>query len=160
MRKIFLFLTSAVCIIIFVPVFGFGWISTIVGQILNFFALVLNFLGGALGLLWEKIIFALASGWHFVTTGVNWALNYFVLRYVEAGFFPPIFSTVALAVLQWFAFTKKLLNRGRALLRYAFRWTKLKLSRAALKFLRFGKKLQIRAKLLKQTALEKFKSLL
>lgn len=160
MRKILIFITSVVCIVVFVPMFGFGWISAFVGQILNFFALVLNFLGSALGILWGKIIFALSAGWNFVTTGVNWVLNYFVLRYVEAGFFPPIFSTIALAVLQWFTFTKKLLNRGRALLRYAFRWTKLKLAKVSLKFLRFGKKLQTRAKILKQIALEKFKSLL
>lgn len=160
MRKILILITSVAGIVIFVPMFGFGWISTIVGQILNFSALVLNFLGGVLGILWGKIIFALSTGWHFVTTGVNWVLNYFVLRYVEAGFFPPIFSTIALAVLQWFTFTKKLLNRGRALLRYVFRWTKLKLTKVALKFLRLGKKLQIRAKILKQTALEKFRSLL
>lgn len=160
MRKIIIFMTSTLGIIIFVPMFGFGWLSIFVGQILQFFGVLLNFAGNLLGICWEKIIFVLWQGWHFVTSTANWIANYFVLRYVDAGFLPPVVSTIFLTILQWFAFTRKIMNRLRARLKFAFKWTKIKLAKVAQKFLNFGIRLREWANSLKQSALEKFKSLL
>lgn len=160
MRKIIIFVTSTLGIIIFVPMFGFGWLSILFGQILQIAGVVLNLAGNLLGICWEKIIYVLWQGWHFVTTTANWIANYFVLRYVDAGFLPPIASTILLTALQWFAFTRKIMNRFRARLKFAFKWTKIKLAKVAQKFLNFGKNLRERAIALKNSALEKFKSLL
>ena len=160
MRKIIIFVTSTLGIIIFVPMFGFGWISILFGQILQFVGVLLNFAGNLLGICWEKIIFLAWQGWHFVTATFNWIANYFVLRYVDAGFLPPIFSTIFLTALQWFAFTRKIMNRLRARLKFAFKWTKIKLAKVAQEFLQFGRNLRERAIALKQSALEKLKSLL
>ncbi len=160
MRKIIIFITSTLGIIIFVPMFGFGWISILLGQVLQIVGVLLNFAGNLLGICWEKIIYVLWQGWHFVTSTANWIANYFVLRYVDAGFLPPVVSTIFLTLLQWFAFTRKIMNRLRARLKFAFKWTKIKLAKVAQKFLQFGKKIRARAENLKQSALEKFKSLL
>ncbi|MBO4400843.1 MAG: hypothetical protein J5809_03245 [Selenomonadaceae bacterium] len=160
MRKIIILITSTLGIIIFVPMLGFGWISTIFGQILQFVSVLFNFAGSLLGICWEKIIYLLWQGWHFVTTTFNWLANYFVLRYVDAGFLPPIASTIFLTLLQWFAFTRKIMNKVRARLKFAFKWTKIKLAKVAQKFLHLGRNLRERANALKQSALEKFKSLL
>ena len=160
MRKIIIFITSTLGIIIFVPMFGFGWISILFGQILQFVGVLLNFAGNLLGICWEKIIYVVWQCWHFVTTTANWLANYFVLRYVDAGFLPPVVSTIFLTALQWFAFTRKIMNRLRARLKFAFKWTKIKLAKVAQKFLQFGTKLRERAVALKHSALEKFKSLL
>lgn len=160
MRKIIIFITSTLGIIIFVPMFGFGWISILFGQILQFVGVLLNFAGSLLGFCWEKIIYVVWQGWHFITATANWIMNYFVLRYVDAGFLPPIFSTIFLTALQWFAFTRKLMNKLRARLKFAFKWTKIKLAKVAQKFLNFGRSLREKANALKESALEKFKSLL